>query len=358
MAIDRLGPATSAITALGARSALRAVRTRKDARFFDPRQEPGGPYEGEGGPHFLPLHYHGSPTFMGIFAASLAAVDSILPSDELHAVRLPDGRAALLIAAFIHRDVTFVVPQEPSVGQLLPYGEVGIFVLCTFGRPAPRSVPLLRPTVPQRWQLGGFLLHLPVTTREAMLVGRDVYNAAKFVADMDFDVTPGHRGVHLAEGGRHILSLRLDRRGQMVTDRAPFTWYCSRQERLVRVPSRALAHGQMTLGGRNGELQLGEHPVAEALRSLDVTERPFASFVYRGADLILPAPEDVGPARPYDGHRGTDEELGRFTIAYPGTGPLDQYAERASRTPATAAVDTRGRAQPTKTQKVCPAGST
>jgi hypothetical protein len=142
--------------------------------------------------------------------------------------------------------------------------------------------------------------------------------------------------------GLLVLEFRLDRRGPVVTDRGWFSWYCSRQERLVRVPTRTLAHGQVGLGGRNSELQLGEHPVADELRSLGVSERPFASYVYLAADLVLPAPEDIGPARPYDGHRGTDRELGRFTISYPGTGPLDQYADRG---PTTRAASSPGDAR-------------
>jgi hypothetical protein len=158
-----------------------------------------------------------------------------------------------------------------------------------------------------------------------MRVGRDVYNAAKFVADMDFELAPGHRGVHLAEGEQHILTMRLDRRGPPVIDRAPFTWYCSRQERLVRVRTRTLAHGQVAIGGRNGHLQLGTHPVADELRSLGISEHPIASYVYLAADMILPAPQDLGPVHPYRGHLGTDTALGRFTVTYPGTGPLNQY---------------------------------
>jgi hypothetical protein len=130
-----------------------------------------------------------------------------------------------------------------------------------------------------------------------MRVGRDVYNAAKFVADMDFELAPGHRGVHLAEGEQHILTMRLDRRGPPVIDRAPFTWYCSRQERLVRVRTRTLAHGQVATGGRNGHLQLGTHPVADELRSLGISEHPIASYVYLAADMILPARTSAQPTR-------------------------------------------------------------
>lgn len=42
-------------------------------------------------------------------------------------------------------------------------------------------------------------------------------------------------------------------------------------------------------------------------------------------DLAL-APELVGDARPYPCHPGHDVPFGRYTIRYPGTPPIDQYA--------------------------------
>jgi hypothetical protein len=142
--VHRVGPAATA--ALGAIGALRALRTRNERRFFDPRDERAGPYEGHAGPYFLPIHYHASPTFVGIFPAATAAVDAVLPADQLHPVKLPDGRSALLIAALIHRDVTYHTPQEPYIAQMIPYGELGIFALCTHGTSAPgRSRCCARP---------------------------------------------------------------------------------------------------------------------------------------------------------------------------------------------------------------------
>jgi hypothetical protein len=39
----------------------------------------------------------------------------------------------------------------------------------------------------------------------------------------------------------------------------------------------------------------------------------------------LPAGRAIGPAREYLGYLGADREVGRYTVAYPGTAPLDQY---------------------------------
>jgi hypothetical protein len=41
---------------------------------------------------------------------------------------------------------------------------------------------------------------------------------------------------------------------------------------------------------------------------------------------ILPTRRPVGSARPYEGYRGDDRWFGRYTIHYPGTAPVDQYA--------------------------------
>ncbi len=75
-----------------------------------------------------------------------------------------------------------------------------------------------------------------------------------------------------------------------------------------------------------GELQLGDHEVANRLRRLGISPASFAVFSYLDHRSILPAGRPIGPARDYHGYTGADREFARFTVSYPDTPPLDQYA--------------------------------
>ena len=82
----------------------------------------------------------------------------------------------------------------------------------------------------------------------------------------------------------------------------------------------------MRRGRTAGALQLGEHPVADQLRALGVSPEPLIVVSYLDARWILPAGNPIGAARDYTGYPGGDRMRGRFTVEYPGTGPIDQYS--------------------------------
>jgi len=66
--------------------------------------------------------------------------------------------------------------------------------------------------------------------------------------------------------------------------------------------------------------------VADQLRALGVSPEPLIVVSYLDARWILPAGNPIGAARDYTGYPGGDRMRGRFTVEYPGTGPIDQYS--------------------------------
>ena len=52
-------------------------------------------------------------------------------------------------------------------------------------------------------------------------------------------------------------------------------------------------------------------------------------FSYLDHRSILPACLPVGTARDYHGYARADRAFGRFTVSFPDTPPLDQYAALA-----------------------------
>jgi hypothetical protein len=262
----------------------------------------------------LPIMYYREDSFMGIFAAAHAPVRARLPSEDLFPVRLPDGRATLAVIAFNY--------LETSIG---PYGEVGIAIPCTYGREAPPLLPLALEGRFPGW--GGFVLHLPVTSRVARDGGRVIYGYTKFVADMDFQKRPAYQQVRLTEGDDHILTLTVQQAGLPLKDNRPLITYSVLDGQILKttVPSRAVY--QMGLKPGSGVLELGDHPIADELRELDVSSTAFVTKNYLSRYGILPAGEPIGPAdHPHPGHIGQDREFGRLTVRYDEGEMINLYA--------------------------------
>jgi Acetoacetate decarboxylase (ADC) len=268
-----------------------------------------------------PAFYHRVDSFQSLHLASYEAVQEVLPSNELQPVRWFDGRAALQIAAFRHNVVTCSY-ADGTTGVLAPYGEVLIAALVTRG-PARRGLPLLAPGL---HHVGGFILHLPVTTLEARDLGLQIFGMPKFVADMGFREEPLLRQLRLSEQDSEILTLTIRPTGPVTTDRSPVLLYSSLHAELLQTTVRLHGHRQVRLGRQAGALQLGNHPVADQLRALGVSRAPLMVANYLDARFILPYGNPIGAAQDYTGYPGRDRMRGRFTVEYPGTGPIDQYS--------------------------------
>lgn len=272
-----------------------------------------------------PAFYHRVDSFQSVHLADHDAVAAVLPSDELHPVRWFDGRTAVLVWALRYHEITAVDVTDDGPGRtvrLTPYGEVGVSALVT-RRPARKGLPLLRPLLSG---MGGFVLHLPVTTLEADEVGRAIFGFPKFVADMDFVEDPTNRRVTVSEAGREVLRLDVRPKGPVVPDHRTVVAYSVREHQLVETTIRSTGHGQPGLGRRSGRLRLGNHPVGQELQRLGIAPEAQRAMSHVDLRLILPWGRPVAPARPYPGYEGVVRERGRLTVAYPGTGPIDPLA--------------------------------
>ncbi|MGY1660117.1 acetoacetate decarboxylase family protein [Geodermatophilus sp. SYSU D00705] len=261
----------------------------------------------------LPLRYPDNACFAAVHTASYEAVVAALPGDGLRPVRWADGRALLSVAAFRYRAIT---TTDVPAGHLAPYGEVAVAVVVTRG-PAPPVVPLARR------RLALFVLHLPVTTVEARDAGATLWGFPKFVADMDFAEQRTVRRVAVAEGGRTVLELAVRGRGPVLPDRRPAVMYTTLGGRLLETVVPMAGRLRVAFGGGAGALRLGDHPVADSLRALDVSPSPLAVFDHLEHRSLLPAGRPVGPAPDHHGYRGAERVSGRFTVRYPHTPPLD-----------------------------------
>jgi hypothetical protein len=252
----------------------------------------------------LPILYFRDDAFGLFFTADAAKVRGALPSDRLHPVQLPGGRALVAIFAFNY--------IETTIG---PYGELAVAPLVVYGKRPPIGVvpALLEAGYPG---FGMVVLHLPVTGTLARDGGRQLWGYTKFVADMAFTVTPEFQQCRLGEEGAHILTLRVARGGFVRRDSKPMITYSVLDGRLIRttIPHRAVF--RTALGSKGSFLELGDHVMADSIRGLGLSRKPLMTRYYVERGAILPAGEVVEESvRPLEGHYGTDRE-GELKVRY------------------------------------------
>lgn len=86
------------------------------------------------------------------------------------------GKAIALLNFFQYR--------ETAIG---PYNEVGLSILCyPKNKKQPFMVPLHILKDARKWEVGAYVINLPVTTEIAYLAGKEVWNYPKFVTRIDF----------------------------------------------------------------------------------------------------------------------------------------------------------------------------
>ena len=272
--------------------------------------EGAGPFETveAGSARFdLPILYYRDDLFLAFFSADAARVREVLPTPSLSPVLIRPGRTLVGLAAFNY--------LETSIG---PYGEIAVAVPVVHGR---RASPLLPVLMESRYPgFGIFVMHLPVTTTIARDAGRGVWGYPKFTADMHFRSSPEMIACEMNEGDRHILTLRVPKRGLLLRDGRPLVTYTTKGTDLVRttVPTRGIF--QVSMRPKGARLELGDHPVAESMRALDVRDRPIMTRYYVERAAILPRGEVVeSGVRPHEGYRGSDRD-GKVTCSWEGAG--------------------------------------
>lgn len=121
----------------------------------------------------LPILYSDASVLFALFAVEYARAEAKMEGPGLVPLRLPGGKAAVLVA--------FLEYRETSIG---PYNEVGtaIAVLPRGEARGELALDLLRPS--SRRKLGLHVIDLPVSTPTAHAAGRELWGYPKFVTEL------------------------------------------------------------------------------------------------------------------------------------------------------------------------------
>jgi hypothetical protein len=181
------------------------------------------------------------------FGAPTPNVQRVLPTDKLKPVELAPGTAAVALIAW----------EYGRIDGLAPYNEFMILVSAMYeAADGPSGLH------------GYYALQALVTTEEALLRGFDVYGWRKLVAEIGFEDAGEMRRCSVQSESRNIISLEVKK---LPAD--PQSWdmyfFTEKDGRLTR--SLVRGQGEQGIsGGEGAAYTLGDHPIADELRSLEI----------------------------------------------------------------------------------------
>lgn len=195
-----------------------------------------------------PIYYLDWSMMRASFLAPVAKVQKKLPSRNLKPVQLVPGTAT----------VVFNAMEMRKVRGLSPYNEFAI------------EVPVVYEVEDKaERKFGSYVLYMPVTTEGARWGGVEIYGLPKFLAEIHFEDVGEECRCQVQEGGKNIITLEVKK---LVTE--PQSWemylYGVRDGQLLRTLVQIQGQKGTSDVRRGASYTLGDHPIAEELRSLEI----------------------------------------------------------------------------------------
>jgi hypothetical protein len=221
----------------------------------------------DGIPFQLPVRSEQTPALMAAFGINPDKAARLLPGNEVHPFRV--WNKGLLI-------VTVVNYQLTNIGQ---YIEFSIAIACTHGRrPAPRLLPAL---MQKTFGTGQYVYDLPVSTEISVKGGKGIWGMPKHQANLDFVVGSQWVSSQYDLDGQLVVRIDVQRPGSAwLPVKTRGTNYCAFRGLLMA--SYIYFQGKLGLHlmkPGSARLVIGGHPRIQALKDLDIEERPlFAGF--------------------------------------------------------------------------------
>lgn len=227
-------------------------------------------------PYQMPVFARDSPALMAGFTCDYQKARALLPGNELHPVRLPNGRAVLLI--------TVINYLHTSIGKYIEYS---IGIGCTRGaKPAP---PMLPGLLMKRYGTGQYILDLPVSSEISVKGGKGIWGMPKHQANLDFVVTDTMVSSQYEKDGQFAFRIEIDRpRSPSFKVSVGTTNYCRYRNMLMASYIYFNTKAGINLFGKaRARLYIGEHPNVAYLRDLNLNGDPFFTMFMPQANGIL-----------------------------------------------------------------------
>ena len=224
---------------------------------------------------YAPLFYQDLMFLTISLLAPMHRLKALLPSSRLKPYRITPWHGALSITAYAYREC-----------DLGPYNEVSIAIPVTIDRDTPLFTGTLRKMPPV---LMPYILHLPVTTEIAREVGAEFAGYPKFIAEIEFVDNGNWLTCELRADNQHVLSVGCQKTALTRFPRYrvnPLTYrrgYLLRSELVI--DERQMGRSR---NGKEARLALGAHPIAEALRGMNLGKVLGYGYCPRAQAILTP----------------------------------------------------------------------
>ncbi len=229
-------------------------------------------------PFILPVASRESPALIAGFSIDARAASELLPGDEVHPLRLPGGRAVLV--------VTVVDYRSTSIGR---YIEFSVAIACTHG---PRAAPPLVAVLPLAQKLfgtGQYVIDLPVSSEISVKGGKGIWGMPKHQANLDYVIAKRTVSSQYDLHGQLCVRIEIDRpRFDGIPVSMGTSNYCAFRGMLMKSDVYFHAHAGFNVPfTRSARLEIGGHPRVQALKGLDIASRPLFSGFFPETRGIL-----------------------------------------------------------------------
>ncbi len=230
-----------------------------------------------------PMFYRDVHMMAAVFTADLEVIRSWLPNGRYRPLRIGRRRGVAAVHCMEYKDT--------DIG---PYNEVSLSVGVHYGRmPALSPARLVGSLLTGGYH--GYVKELPVDTEVSLYGGLDFFNFPKYLADITFRETAGHRICTVRD--KESMDLILEVEGRRIrTRREPrlmtLNSYPQKDGRTIhaRTTVNQLEWGKSFLLS-NTSLRLGRHPRAEPFRDLNLGRQlEYVLAPSCEAILFMPAP--------------------------------------------------------------------
>jgi hypothetical protein len=223
----------------------------------------------DGIPFTIPVNSIDCPVLLAGFTVDAEAAAALVPGEELHLVRVPGGRALLLVTVIDYRTT--------DIG---PYVEYSIALAVTQGS-GPK--PLVPTVLFQRWsRVGQFVWDLPVSSLVSVKGGKGIWGMPKHQANLDFRFDGREMSSQYDLDGKLCMRITVQRpqKGPKIPlKQFGAVNYC--QFRGLLMKSTIYFSGQVEIGlgpFAKAQLLLGDHPRMDPLRELDISSNPLITL--------------------------------------------------------------------------------
>ncbi len=229
----------------------------------------------------LPVVVRDASSTAATYLVPAAAARRFLPCPDLDVIELLPGRTLFSIACIDYRD-----------NDLGDYHEVSLAFFVRERR-APAGVPYLGPALDfARNRVATWIWKLPVDQSFTRDAGEGIWGFPKTVEQIAFTTVGARRRCTLTMGGRLVLAFTIAPGGTRTLPDTPMVTYSMVDGALHRTAFVSGATGVgIHLGGV--ELALGDHPLADDLRTLGLPKRPLLSVWMTHTHARFGAPERV-----------------------------------------------------------------